>query len=72
MSQDRFSLSVSVTVNEEISEVIVTASDDTILVAYQINTRYNTYASNGTFRRINYGLHFVKSTPINDSLKEAV
>ena len=40
-------------------------------MAYQINTRYNTHARDGACHRISYGLRFVKSTPINDSLKEA-
>ena len=72
MSNDGLSLSVSVAVNKQILEVILMPGNDAILMAYQINTCYNTYAHDGTFRRINLGLHFVKSTPINNSLKEAV
>ena len=41
---------------------------DAILMAYQINTRFNTYARD-TYQ---LGLRFVKSTPINNSLKEAI
>ena len=71
-SDNGLSLSASVTVNKQISEVILTPGNDAILVAYQINARYNTYANDGIFYHINYGLRFVKSTPINNSLKEAV
>ena len=39
-SDDGLSLSASVVVNKEISEVIIMLGNDTILVAYQINTRY--------------------------------
>ena len=46
--------------------------DDAILVVYQINAHYSTHARDGACRCINYGLRFVKSIPINDSLKKAV
>ena len=52
-SDDGSSLAVSVAVNEQISEVILTLGDDAILVAYQINIHYNTYAHDGAFCRIN-------------------
>ena len=52
-SNDGLSLSASVAVNKQISEVIPTLSNDAILVVYQINARYNTYACEGTFRHIN-------------------
>ena len=44
-SDDGLSLSVSVAVTKEILEVILMPGNDTILMAYQINTCYNTYAS---------------------------
>ena len=71
-SDDGLSLSASVAVNKQILEVIPTPGNHAILVAYQINAHYNTYACDGVFCCINYGLRFVKSTPINDSLKEAM
>ena len=43
---------------------------DAILVVCQINARYNTYTHHGILP-YQLGLHFVKSTPIKDSLKEA-
>ena len=52
-SDDWLFLSVSVAVNKQISEVIPTPGNDAILVVYQINARYNTYARDGAFRRIN-------------------
>ena len=63
---------IHVAVNKQISEVILTPGNNTIFVAYQINARYNTHARDGAFHGINYSLHFVKSIPINDSLKEAI
>ena len=71
-SDDGLSLSVSVAVNKQILEVIPTPGNDAILVVYQINARYNTYAGDGTFRLYQLGLCFVKLTPINNSLKETV
>ena len=41
MSDDGLSLSVSVAVNEQILEMILTLGNDAILVAYQINAHYN-------------------------------
>ena len=41
-SDDGLSLSVSVAVNKQISEVILTPGKDAMFVAYQIKTRYNT------------------------------
>ena len=52
-SDDGLSWSASVAVNKQISEVIPTPGNDAILVVYQINARYNTYARDGAFRRIN-------------------
>ena len=52
-SDDGLSLSASVAVNKQILEVILMLGNDAILVAYQINARYNTYACDGTFRHIN-------------------
>ena len=52
-SDDGLSLSASVAVNKQILEVIPTPGNDAILVAYQINARYNIYACDGTFRHIN-------------------
>ena len=37
----------------QILEVILTAGNDAILVVYQLNAHYNTYARDGAFRRIN-------------------
>ena len=71
MSDNGLSLSVSVAVNKQILEVILTPGNDAILVVYQINAHYNTYACDGILS-YQLGLHFVKSTPINDSLKEAI
>ena len=71
-SDDGLSLSACVAVNKQISEVILTPGNNTILVAYQINARYNTYAHDSAFYHINYGLYLVKSIPINDYLKEAI
>ena len=59
-------------VNKQILEVILMPGNDAILMAYQINARYNTHACDDTRRHINYSLRFIKSIPINDSLKEAV
>ena len=64
-SDDGLSLSANVAVNKQILEVICVSGNDAILVAYQINARYNTYARAK-------GLCFVKSIPVNDSLKEAI
>ena len=50
---DGLSLSASVAVNKQILEVIPTPGNDAILVVYQINARYNTYARDSAFRRIN-------------------
>ena len=61
-------LSVSIAVNRGISEVILIPGNDAIVVAYLINAHYNTYGH----CCINKGLHFVKSIPINDFLKEAI
>ena len=58
-------LSASVAVNKQISKVIPTPGNNAIFVVYQINACYNIYARDGALR-------FVKSTPINNSLKEAV
>ena len=52
-SYDGLSLSVSVAVNKQISEVILIPDNDAILMEYQINACYNTFACEGTFRRIN-------------------
>ena len=54
VSDDGLSLSVSVAANKQILEVIPTLGNDAILVVYQINTCYNTYAHDGAFRHINY------------------
>ena len=43
-SEDGLSLSVSVAVNKQILEVILTLGNNAILVAYQINACYNTCA----------------------------
>ena len=53
VSDDELSLSVSVAVNKQILKVIPTPGNNAILVVYQINTRYNTYAHDGSFRHIN-------------------
>ena len=71
MSEDGLSLSASIAVNKQISEVIPTPGNDAILVVHQINAHYNTYARDGILP-YQLGLYFVKSIPINDSLKEAV
>ena len=68
-SDDGLSLSASVAVNKQISEAIPMPGNDAILVVYQINTRYNTYARIPPYQ---LGVHYVKSTPINNSLKEAI
>ena len=52
-SDDGLSLSASVAVNKQILGVIPTPGNDAILVVYQINAHYNTYAHDGTFRRVN-------------------
>ena len=52
-SDDGLSLSASVAVNKQISEVILTPGDNAILVVFQINARYNTYARDGAFCSIN-------------------
>ena len=52
-SDDGLSLSASVAVNKQILEVIPTPDNDAILMVYQINTRYNTYARDGAFCCIN-------------------
>ena len=46
--------------------------NNVIFMAYQINVCYNTHARDGACCHINYGLCFVKSITINNSLKEAV
>ena len=61
---DGVSLVVSVAVNEQIWEVILMPGNNAILVVYQINTRYNTYAPKG--------LCVVQLILINDSLKEDI
>ena len=53
MSDDGLPLSASVTVSKKILEVILTLGNDAILVAYQINARYNTYACDNAFCNIN-------------------
>ena len=53
VSDDELSLSVSVAVNKQILEVILMLGNDAILIAYQINTCYNTYARDGAFCHIN-------------------
>ena len=44
---------LSVAVNKQILEVIPMPDNNAILVVYQINARYNIYACDSTFRRIN-------------------
>ena len=53
VSDNGLSLSANVAVNKQTSEVIPMPDNDAILVVYQINVRYNTYARDGTFCRIN-------------------
>ena len=53
VSNDGLSLSASVAVNKQILKVIPTPGNDAILVVYQINARYNNYACDGAFHRIN-------------------
>ena len=71
-SYDGLSLSTSVAVNKQILKVSLMIGKEPIRMACQINTRYNTYPRDSVFCHydINEDLHFVKSTPINDSLKE--
>ena len=71
VSDDELSLLANVAV-KQILEVILMLDKDVILMAYQINVRYNANAHDNAFYHINYVLHFVKSTLINDSLKEAI
>ena len=52
-SDNGVSLSASVVVNKQILKVILTPGNDAILMVYQINARYNTYADDGTLRYIN-------------------
>ena len=52
-SDDGLSLSASVAVNKQILKVILMLGNDAILVAYQINAHYNTYAHYGAFCHIN-------------------
>ena len=52
-SDDELSLSASVAVNKQILEVILMLGNNAVLMAYQINVRYNTYARDGAFRLIN-------------------
>ena len=52
-SNNGLSLSLSVAVNEQISEVILMLGNDAILMACQINVPYNTYARDGAFCYIN-------------------
>ena len=44
VSDNGFSLSTSVAVNKQILEVILMPGSNAILLAYQINAHYNTYA----------------------------
>ena len=53
VSDNGLSLSASVAVNKQISEVIPTPGNDAILVVYQINACYKTYACDSTFHHIN-------------------
>ena len=53
VSDNGLSLSASVAVNKQILEVIPTPGNDAILMVYQINAHYNTYARDGAFRHIN-------------------
>ena len=52
-SDDGLSLSASVVVNKQILKVIPTPGNDVILVVYQINAHYNTYACDSAFCHIN-------------------
>ena len=52
-SDDGLSLSASVAVNKQTSKAILMLGNDAILVAYQINTCYNTYACDSAFHHIN-------------------
>ena len=47
VSDDRLSLTASVAVNEQISEVILMLGNNATLVAYQIIAHYNTYVRDG-------------------------
>ena len=51
-SEGGLSLAMSVTVNEQISEVILMLGNNGTLLAYQINTCYNTYAHDSAFCHI--------------------
>ena len=62
-SDDGLSLSASVAVNKQILEVILMPDNDAILNSWHTKLMPVIF---------NYGLHFVKSIPINDSLKEAI
>ena len=53
VSEDGLSLSSSVVVNEQISEMILTLGNNAIFVAFQINAHYNTYARDEAFCHIN-------------------
>ena len=46
-------LSVSVLVNKQISEMILMLGNNVILMEYQINARYATYARDGAYCHIN-------------------
>ena len=50
--------------------MILTLGNDAILMSYQINVHYNTYAHDSAFHHINKELHFAKLIPINDSLRK--
>ena len=52
-SDDGLSLSVSVAVNKQISEVILMLANKAILVVYQINACYNSYTCDCAFHHIN-------------------
>ena len=43
-SDDGLSLSISIAVNKQIPEVIIMLGNDAILMVYQINAHYSTYA----------------------------
>ena len=44
---------IHVVVNKQISEMILMLGNNAILMAYQINAHYNTYARDDTIRHIN-------------------
>ena len=51
--------------------VVLTLGNDEIFVVCQIMP-VNNFVCYGAFHHINYGLRVIKSTPINDSLKDVV